>query len=154
MNQKVFDFVIRELNASRFAKFFVVLKFGHCIKECANETVGHIKRFPFKLAAKCREYGLLCSIEPYGSCPADNLQYGQYVDIPMGEFWSNAANPYSPVDGNAKFVSYVAHVWGKPICATESFTASPSATAGRWMTTPFGPSPDQTNGSDAASPCG
>ena len=90
------------------------------------------------LTKKCREYGLLCSIEPYGSCPADNLQYGQYVDIPMGEFWSNAANPYSPGDGNAKFVSYIAHVWGKPICGTESFTASPGPHAGRWMTTPFG----------------
>ena len=90
------------------------------------------------LAAKCRQYGLLCSIEPYGSCPADNLQYGQYVDIPMGEFWSNAANPYSPGDGNAKFISYIAHVWGKPICGTESFTASPGPSSGRWMTTPFG----------------
>lgn len=90
-----------------------------------------------KLAAKCREYGLMCSLEPYGNCPSDNLQYGQYVDIPMTEFWSAAANPYDPKDGNAQFASYIAHVWGKPICATESFTASPSATAGRWMTTPF-----------------
>ena len=90
------------------------------------------------LTKKCRQYGLLCSIEPYGSCPADNLQYGQYVDIPMGEFWSNASNPYSPHDGNSKFVSYIAHVWGKPICGTESFTANPSPRAGRWMTTPFG----------------
>ena len=90
------------------------------------------------LTKKCRQYGLLCSIEPYGSCPADNLQYGQYVDIPMGEFWSNASNPYLPTDGNAKFVSYIAHVWGKPICGTESFTASPSPQSGRWMTTPFG----------------
>ena len=90
------------------------------------------------LTAKCHQYGLLCSIEPYGSCPADNLQYGQYVDIPMGEFWSNAANPYHPGDGNSKFVSYIAHVWGKPICGTESFTANPGPRAGRWMTTPFG----------------
>ena len=90
------------------------------------------------LAAKCRQYGLLCSVEPYGNCPADNLQYGQYVDIPMGEFWSNASNPYSPRDGNSKFVSYIAHVWGKRICGTESFTASPGPCSGRWMTTPFG----------------
>ena len=90
------------------------------------------------LTAKCRQYGLMCSIEPYGSCPADNLQYGQYVDIPMGEFWSNAANPYAPSDGNSKYVSYIAHVWGKPICGTESFTATPGPRSGRWMTTPFG----------------
>ena len=89
------------------------------------------------LAKKCHEYGLLCSIEPYGNCPSDNLQYGQYCDIPMGEFWSNASNPYGTGCGNAKFVSSVAHVWGKPYCGTESFTASPSARTGRWMTTPF-----------------
>ena len=89
------------------------------------------------LAKKCHQYGLLCSIEPYGNCPADNLQYGQYADIPMGEFWSHASNPYRADAGNAKFVSYVAHVWGRPYCATESFTANPSANSGRWMTTPF-----------------
>lgn len=90
-----------------------------------------------ELTKKCHEYGLMCSIEPYGSCPADNLQYGQHCDIPMGEFWSHVGNPYSVSDGNSKFVSYVAHVWGKPICGTESFTANPGKNAGRWMTTPF-----------------
>ena len=89
------------------------------------------------LAKKCHEYGLLCSIEPYGNCPSDNLQYGQYCDIPMGEFWSHAGNPYGTGCGNAKFVSSIAHVWGKPYCGTESFTAGPSSMAGRWMTTPF-----------------
>ena len=90
-----------------------------------------------RLAEKCHEHGLLCSIEPYGNCPADNLQYGQYADIPMGEFWSQALRPYTAGDGNSKFVSSVTHVWGKRYCATESFTASPGPLAGRWMTTPF-----------------
>ena len=89
------------------------------------------------LAKKCHQYGLKCSIEPYGNGPSDNLQYGQYCDIPMGEFWSHASNPYSGGSGNAKFVSSVAHVWGKPFVGTESFTATPSAGSGRWMTTPF-----------------
>ena len=89
------------------------------------------------LTKKCHAYGLKCSIEPYGNCPADNLQYGQHCDIPMGEFWSHAANPYGTGCGNAKFVSSVAHVWGKPYCGTESFTASPGPGSGRWMTTPF-----------------
>ena len=88
------------------------------------------------LTKKCHEYGLRCSIEPYGSCPADNLQYGEYCDIPMCEFWSNAKRPYDASSGNAKFVSYVAHVWGKKYCASESFTAAPSWCSGRWMTTP------------------
>ena len=89
------------------------------------------------LTRKCHQYGLQCSIEPYGNCPADNLQYGQYTDIPMGEFWSHAGDPYGLGCGNSKFVSYIAHVWGKKYCATESFTASPGPGAGRWMTTPF-----------------
>lgn len=89
------------------------------------------------LTKKCHEYGLQCSIEPYGSSPSDNLQYGQYCDIPMGEFWSHAGNPYGLGAGNSKFISYIAHVWGKKYCATESFTASPGSGSGRWMTTPF-----------------
>ena len=89
------------------------------------------------LARKCHEYGLLCSVEPYGNCPADNLQYGQHCDIPMGEFWSDAGNPYGTDCGNAKFVSSVAHVWGRPYCGAEAFTAAPGARTGRWLTTPF-----------------
>ena len=89
------------------------------------------------LTKKCHEYGLQCSIEPYGSCPADNLQYGQHCDIPMGEFWSHAGNPYGLGAGNSKFISYIVHVWGKKYCGTESFTASPGPGSGRWMTTPF-----------------
>ncbi|MBO7720883.1 MAG: hypothetical protein J6T01_00600 [Kiritimatiellae bacterium] len=89
------------------------------------------------LAAKCHEYGLMCSIEPYGCPPADHLQYGQYVDIPMAEFWSCAADPYAAGDGNARFAAQIAHVWGRRLSASESFTAWPSAKCGRWMTTPF-----------------
>ena len=89
------------------------------------------------LTRKCHEYGLQCSIEPYGSCPADNLQYGQHCDIPMGEFWSHAGNPYGLGAGNSKFISYIVHVWGKKFCGAESFTASPGPGSGRWMTTPF-----------------
>ena len=43
-----------------------------------------------RLAELCHSRGLVLSLEPYGNCPADNLQYGQEVDIPMGEFWSCA----------------------------------------------------------------
>lgn len=91
-----------------------------------------------KMLRKCREYGLMYSLEPYGSCPADDLQYGMYADVPMCEFWSNVAKPYSPGDGNARFASWIAHVWGKPFCGAEAFTAAPGAKSGRWMTTPFG----------------
>ena len=89
------------------------------------------------LTQKCHEFGLQCSIEPYGNCPSDDLQYGEHCDIPMGEFWSHAGDPYGLGCGNSKFISYIAHVWGKKYCGTESFTASPGGNRGRWMTTPF-----------------
>ncbi len=89
------------------------------------------------LAKKCHQYGLKLSLEPYGNCPADNLQYGEYVDIPMAEFWSNASYPYGTGCGNSRFVSSVAHVWGKRFCGSESFTAAPDKGTGRWLTTPF-----------------
>jgi len=89
------------------------------------------------LQKKCNERGLMLSVEPYGNCPADNLQYGQYCDIPMGEFWSNAAGGnFNTGCGNSKYVSYLAHFWGRKFCATESFTADPGG-GGRWQTTPF-----------------
>jgi hypothetical protein len=91
-----------------------------------------------RLTKLCHDHGLLCSIEPYGSSNADDLQYGQDVDIPMAEYWSrvdtdevNHGNT-----GNARFASYLSHVWGRRIAATESFTASPGS-GGRWLTTPY-----------------
>ena len=41
------------------------------------------------LAKKCHQYGLKLSLEPYGSGPFDNLQYGRNCDIPVAEFWSH-----------------------------------------------------------------
>jgi len=89
------------------------------------------------LAELCHRQGLILSVEPYGSSPSDNLQYGQDADIPMGEFWSAAAiGDHCVRTGNAKFPSYLAHVWGRRYAATESFTAEPGK-GGRWQTTPF-----------------
>lgn len=90
-----------------------------------------------ELAKKCHDYGLRLSLEPYGNCPADNLQYGQDVDIPMGEFWSSAGTGMNGA-GNARFVAYLAHVWGRRYVAMESFTGNPGGGVGRWQKTPFG----------------
>lgn len=88
------------------------------------------------LAGKCHQYGLKLSLEPYGSGPFDNLQYGRHADIPMGEFWSKSKLPgYCDNAGNAKYVSYVGHVWGRKFIGTESFTANP-IDSGAWLTTP------------------
>ena len=90
-----------------------------------------------RLAELCHQHGLLLSIEPYGNAPCDNLQYGQDVDVPMGEFWSHAmSGDHGMGAGNGRFASYLAHVWGRRYAATESFTASPEG-GGRWVTTPF-----------------
>ena len=87
-----------------------------------------------ELAKKCHEYGLLCSIEPYGNAPCDDLQYGQDVDVPMGEFWVQRGIGGSV--GNAKFPAALAHVWGRRFVGAEAFTASPDS--GKWLKDPYG----------------
>ena len=91
-----------------------------------------------RLVKLCHDNGLLCSIEPYGSSNADDLQYGQDVDIPMAEFWSRFSDEGNNVGdtGNSRTAAYLAHVWGRRYAATESFTAD-FKNGGRWLTTPF-----------------
>ena len=91
-----------------------------------------------RLTELCHQHGLLCSIEPYGNCPADDLQYGQDIDVPMAEYWSTAARGahHSGGIGNSRLAATLAHVWGRRYAATESFTASPGP-GGRWLTTPY-----------------
>ena len=90
-----------------------------------------------RLAELCHRHGLKLSLEPYGNGPFDNLQYGQYADIPMAEFWSKVelGDHYTGVR-NSRVASYLAHVWGRRYAATESFTARPDD-SGRWRVTPF-----------------
>ena len=90
-----------------------------------------------RLAELCHRHGLMLSVEPYGNAPSDDLQYGQDVDIPMGEFWSHATfGDHATGTGNGRLAASLSHVWGRRYAATESFTASPEA-GGRWLTTPF-----------------
>ncbi len=90
-----------------------------------------------RLTELCHKNGLMCSIEPYGNSPADDLQYGQDIDIPMAEFWSEAQRGnHAGGTGNSRKAATIAHVWGRRFAATESFTASPGV-GGRWLTTPF-----------------
>jgi len=87
------------------------------------------------LAKKCHELGLRLSVEPYGNCPADNLQYGAACDIPTAEFWSHGQHRNADA-GNARLAAHVAHANGRRIVAAEAFSADPNA-GGRWTTTPF-----------------
>ena len=96
------------------------------------------KNYIGTMAAKCHENGLKLAFEPYGNCPSDNLQLGRSIDIPMGEFWSEGGTDYiNSGSGNVKYVASVAHVWGQPIMASESFTAGPGPQSGRWLTVPW-----------------
>lgn len=89
------------------------------------------------LAACCHARGLRLSLEPYGNCPSDDFQYGQFADIPMGEFWSSGGcdDGGANGEGNARYPAALAHVWGRRIAAMESFTAPPGNS--KWRKSPF-----------------
>ena len=85
----------------------------------------------------CHKHGLKSSLEPYGNSNADNLQYGQSIDVPMTEFWSSVlyGDHHVGTVGNTIAAS-LAHVWGRRYAGAEAFTAAPQ-NGGRWLTTPF-----------------
>ncbi|MBP5228303.1 MAG: hypothetical protein J6336_13055 [Kiritimatiellae bacterium] len=90
------------------------------------------KNYSGRMAELCHQHGLRLSIEPYGNCTCDDLDYGESVDIPMGEFWSHMGDP-----GNAKLAASLIHVWGRKYAGTESFTGSPFPDHSRWLETPW-----------------
>ena len=80
-------------------------------------------------AELCRQRGLLNAVEPYTG-PFESLQCGAAADIVMGEFWAGqSGNP------SVKLAASIAHIYGTPIVAAESFTASPEP--GRWQNDPY-----------------
>ena len=54
--------------------------------------------------------------------PEDTLLNKSYIDVPMGEFWVHALHPESMYLVDVRGAASAAHVYGKPIVATESFT--------------------------------
>jgi hypothetical protein len=64
------------------------------------------------------------------------LNKGQ-VTIPMGEFWTPLPDQTNPPTyiGDVREASSAAHIYGKPISATESFTTRPNVTP--WGQSPF-----------------
>jgi hypothetical protein len=54
--------------------------------------------------------------------PEDTLLNKSKVDIPMAEFWVHALHPESMYYVDMRGAASAAHVYGKPIVATESFT--------------------------------
>jgi hypothetical protein len=54
--------------------------------------------------------------------PEDTLLNKSHIDIPMAEFWVHALHPESMYYVDVRGAASAAHVYGKPIVATESFT--------------------------------
>jgi hypothetical protein len=54
--------------------------------------------------------------------PEDTLLNKSHVDIPMAEFWVRALHPESMYYVDVRGAASTAHVYGKPLVATESFT--------------------------------
>jgi len=54
--------------------------------------------------------------------PEDTLLNKSFIDDPMGEFWVRALHPESMYYVDVRGAAASAHVYGKPIVATESFT--------------------------------
>ena len=77
----------------------------------------------------CREYGLFSAVEPYTG-PYESLQSGASLGVVMGEFW-----PGGQGDPSVRLAASVAHIYGKTIVGTESFTANPAH--GRWQNDPY-----------------
>ena len=73
-----------------------------------------------------QQHGLRLTIEAYGNTTVDNLAYAGHCDEPMGEFWW----PGLGAGGTLREMSSAAHVYGKPICGAEAFTA---ADGERWL---------------------
>ena len=91
-----------------------------------------------QFAKRCHEYGLRMSAEPYGPSNADDMQYGEVVDVPMSCFWvDGTCGPGKfPCFDNSHYAASLAHVWGRRFVADEAFTAGPP-NGGRWLETPF-----------------
>lgn len=91
-----------------------------------------------RFAKRCHEFGLVMTAEPYGPSNADDMQYGEVVDIPMSCFWMDGTcGPGKfPCMDNSHYAASLAHVWGRRYAADEAFTAGPPK-GGRWLETPF-----------------
>ena len=96
------------------------------------------ENYAASFAKRCHEYGLIMTAEPYGPSNADDLQYGEVVDLPMSCFWMDGTcGPGKfPCMDNSHYAASLAHVWGRRYAADEAFTSGPP-NGGRWLETPF-----------------
>ena len=79
---------------------------------------------------RAREHGLVIYAEAQGG-PLNPVSCGEYLDVPMNEFWMPDTAPRFP---RIKLAASVANVLGRPLVGAEAFTAKPED--GRWLATP------------------
>ncbi len=79
-----------------------------------------VKNYYTEMRDLAAEDGIRTIIEPYGFGPFNFVESGGVADIPMGEFWVGRDH------GVIAAARSAANTYGKPIVATEAFTALPS----------------------------
>lgn len=106
----------------------VLADYRRTVADLFNENYGR------HFAELCHRDGYLFQLEGYGDCPASELEYGRWADVPMGEFWGHAG--HGSQTGNTRYAGFVSHVWGRRFAASESFTTD--LRNGRWLKDAFG----------------
>ena len=94
-----------------------------------------LENYAERMRELCNQHGLKLSIEAYGDGPYQDVAYGGRVDVPMCEFWTGPPSFADEIMAFCKEMPSAAHVYGKPICAAESFTSG--AVSGKWQNHPF-----------------
>lgn len=88
-----------------------------------------VENYAGHLHELAQQHGLRLTIEAYGDTVVANLPYAGRCDEPMGEFWW----PGMGAGGTLTEMASAAHVYGKPICGAEAFTANNDE---RWLAHP------------------
>jgi hypothetical protein len=79
--------------------------------------------------------GLTLSIEGYGGGPFEDTTYGARADLPICELWTGVPAWWDQLMSYCKSMASAAHVYGRPILGSETFTAEPEN--GKWQNHPY-----------------
>lgn len=71
---------------------------------------------------RAKRYELKFAAEPYGDGNFESLEYSEYLDYPMSEFWVHYI--YGGVT-TSKMAASTAHLWNHPVVGAECFTGTP-----------------------------
>ncbi|WP_140487943.1 glycosyl hydrolase [Flavobacterium sp. GSA192] len=80
----------------------------------------------------CHQHNLQYHAESYGDGNLDSLQAGQYLDVPMAEFWTRYI--YGS-EMTSKQAASIGHAYGKKVVAAEAFTGMPLTS--KWTEYPY-----------------